>query len=155
MIRLRVVVVCCVLWLTAAQAGAATLTVAWDPVPDASVAGYVLYWGTQSGAYISSVDVGGQTERQLTALAEGTTYYFVVRAYNAARSLGNPSHEVSASTLSASGPSDCMPGADQNLIGREARCRDPDADREWRHCAREQQLCYRSPARCFLSVRPR
>src|SRR6185437_6469199 len=77
---------------TAAQA--ATLTLAWDANPE-PVSGYILYWGSQSGQYTQSLDVGKTTSRSLNGLANNTPYYFIVRAYNSAGMLSAPSIEVS------------------------------------------------------------
>src|ERR1700676_5105768 len=80
-------------WAGAAQA--ATLTLTWDPDPEPDVAGYSLYWGSHSGVYTNSVDVGNQTSWQVTGLVNGTPYYFVVRAYNTSSMWSAPSVEVS------------------------------------------------------------
>src|SRR5512145_1325319 len=76
-------------------ANAASLTLAWNPNSDGNTAGYVVYWGTRSGAYVSSLDVGNQTTRTLSGLTDGMPYYFVVRAYNSSGMLSGPSVEVS------------------------------------------------------------
>ena len=57
------------------------VTVAWDandPVPD----GYILYWGTSSGNYPNSHDVGAATQYTIPGLQDGLTYYFAVKAYD-------------------------------------------------------------------------
>ena len=57
------------------------VTVAWDesnPVPD----GYILYWGTSSGNYPDSHDVGNATQYTIPGLQDGLTYYFAVKAYD-------------------------------------------------------------------------
>ena len=88
------------------SARAATLTLAWNPNPESDLAGYFVYWGTQSGSYTSSLIVGNRTEQQVTGLADNTTYYFVVKAYNTAGSFSGPSAEVSGTT-SGSTPGAC------------------------------------------------
>jgi len=58
-----------------------SVTVAWDasnPVPD----GYILYWGTSSGNYPDSHDVGNATQYTIPGLQDGLTYYFAVKAYD-------------------------------------------------------------------------
>jgi len=75
---------------------AASLTVAWDPPSDGMTVGYVLSYGTSPGSYSQTVDVGDATSCALNDLLEGTTYYFVVRAYDAAGNMSDPSGEVSA-----------------------------------------------------------
>jgi hypothetical protein len=49
------------------------------------VSGYTIYYGLSHGSYTFSDDVGNVTQYSLDnfSLSEGTTYYFVVRAYNA------------------------------------------------------------------------
>jgi predicted phage tail protein len=69
--------------------------VAWDANEDPYTVGYRLYGGTASGQYIWSVDVGNTTSASLPPLPAGSTYYFVVRAYNSAGQLGLPSNEAS------------------------------------------------------------
>jgi hypothetical protein len=78
-IALLVPILCPAAW--AAQ----TMPLAWDPNPDASVAGYVVYYGNKSGNYSSRIDVGTNTATTISGLKEGQTNYFAVTAYNAAR----------------------------------------------------------------------
>jgi len=58
------------------------VTVGWDENPETNIAGYKLYYGTSSGNYTNTVDVGFQTQYTLTNLQEGVTYFFAVAAYN-------------------------------------------------------------------------
>jgi hypothetical protein len=69
-----------------------TVTAAWDRNTDAFTTGYRLYYGTASGNYQWSVDVGNVVSAPLN-LAAGR-YFFTVRAYNAAYQYGPPSNEV-------------------------------------------------------------
>ena len=95
--RLAVIVIVLALaWTRVSES--ATLTLAWDQSTDLNVAGYVLYWGTNSGVYSSQSNVGNQSLVQVGGLADGTNYYFVVSAYNAAGQLSLPSAEVSGQT---------------------------------------------------------
>ena len=57
-------------------------TATWNANPEPDIAGYILSWGTQSGVYSTSVDVGHVTTYQISTLTPGQSYYFVVRAYN-------------------------------------------------------------------------
>ena len=61
----------------------ASKTVSWTAVPDSSVLGYKLYWGTVSHQYDSTVDVGSTVSYTVSGLRQGTTYFFAVSAYNA------------------------------------------------------------------------
>ena len=64
-------------------ADAATIRLAWDASPDADVAGYIVVYGTASGSYTASMDVGKQLSCDVQGLADGRTYYFAVKAYTA------------------------------------------------------------------------
>ena len=80
---------------SARVSAAANLTLAWDPSGDTAVTGFVLYYGTASRSYTQQVNVGATTSYTLSGLTVGTTYYFAVRAYNAAGVLSDFSEEVS------------------------------------------------------------
>ena len=91
---------------------AADVTLAWDPNPT-TPDGYRLYYGTASGNYTESIDVGNVTQYTLTDLSETVTYFIVARAYNDSGESGN-SNEVSwtydvpdtvAPSVNVSGPS--------------------------------------------------
>ncbi len=91
----------------------------WDHLPSADLAGYNVYYGTVSGQYIQrrSVDKAANS-LTIRALPVGTTYYFAVRAVNAAGeetvfsqevgvSVGNPRTSTApfnASTLTTKTP---------------------------------------------------
>jgi hypothetical protein len=60
----------------------ASKALSWTAVPDSSVLGYKLYWGTMSHQYESVVDVGFNPSYTLSGLRPGTTYFFAVSAYN-------------------------------------------------------------------------
>ena len=63
-------------------ARAAQLSVTWDPSGDSDVAGYKIYYGTQSGTYTEVIDAGNSTSCTLPDLAVGTTYYIAATAYD-------------------------------------------------------------------------
>jgi hypothetical protein len=91
---------------------AATLTVGWDPSSAPGVAGYLVSYGQQPGVYTSVVDAGNQTAESIPGLADGTTYYFAVRAYDAAGLKSGYSTEIGGTTpeaVSVPQPPD-MPG---------------------------------------------
>jgi hypothetical protein len=60
----------------------ASKTLSWTAVPDPSVEGYKLYWGTVSHVYESNVDVGPSATHTLSGLRPNTQYFFAVSAYN-------------------------------------------------------------------------
>lgn len=55
---------------------AGSVSLAWDPSPDATVVGYKVYYGVAPGNYTNSAAVGNVTNATLTGLDNGTTYYF-------------------------------------------------------------------------------
>lgn len=81
-----------VIWfsLPAALLGTTTLaalppsdvTLAWNPSPSTSVAGYRLYQGAASQTYTNTIDVGDLTSVTVSNLTAGTTYFFAVTAYD-------------------------------------------------------------------------
>ncbi len=61
-----------------------TVTLAWDPSPDATMTNYNIYVGTASGTYdVSTNLVGNVTLGTVTGLAWGTIYYYAVIASDA------------------------------------------------------------------------
>jgi hypothetical protein len=81
--------------LAPATAIAGDVRLAWDPSPDATVVGYIIYYGPASGNYTDSVDVGNQTTYVIPNLSAGAPHYFIVRGYTADKQLSAPSNEVS------------------------------------------------------------
>jgi fibronectin type III domain protein len=63
-------------------------TLSWDAVPDSSVLGYKVYWGTSSHHYDTHVVAGGNTSYTVTGLRHGKKYFFAVSAYNVAGESG-------------------------------------------------------------------
>ncbi len=74
----------------------AAFTLAWDPNTEPDLAGYKLYYGTSSGSYQQSVNVGNLTQYSLSNLQDGVTYYFAVTAYDTEGNESGYSNEVSA-----------------------------------------------------------
>ena len=71
------------------------VTLAWDPSGATNVAGYAIWYGTNSGRYIKSLDVGLKTSGTVSNLLERGTYYFAVTAYSQDRIHSDPSQELS------------------------------------------------------------
>ena len=84
-------VMCAMLGL-AAPASGDTITLAWDPSPDSSVIGYVLYVNGPSG-YSQSFDVGRSYGYTFTEAITGQQYCFAVAAYSATVT-GSPTPQV-------------------------------------------------------------
>ena len=60
----------------------ATVTLAWDANTEPDLAGYKIHYGTASGVYSHTIDVGNVTEHILTELDDGVTYYLAATAYD-------------------------------------------------------------------------
>jgi hypothetical protein len=68
--------------LSPSFAGAVQITLAWDPNDEPDVAGYIVYYGTQSGAYDFDVDVGNYDSVTISGLEKNMKYYLAVTAYD-------------------------------------------------------------------------
>src|SRR5882724_9950305 len=81
-------------------AGSATTvraaTATWNANPEPDIAGYILSYGTSSGIYTQSINVGNVTT-VLVPLTPGQQYFFVVQAYNTSALVSPFSTEVSFS----------------------------------------------------------
>jgi hypothetical protein len=77
-----------------------TISLAWDANSESDLAGYKLYYGTASGVYSNSVDVGMATQSggtvtyTLTGLTSGQIYYIVATAYDTSNNESGYSNEV-------------------------------------------------------------
>jgi hypothetical protein len=78
-----------------------SVSLAWDPSPDISVAGYMVRYGDASGVYTSSLDVGKSTSTVIPGPLDGATYYIVVTAYNSTATESSPSNEVTHNSSAA------------------------------------------------------
>ena len=93
-VGLLFVVLVALLGLGSTLQAVAPVTASWNPNPESDIAGYKLSYGTQSGNYTTTVDVGNVTTWTISTLSPGIRYYFVVRAYNTAGLLSPASAEV-------------------------------------------------------------
>jgi hypothetical protein len=73
---------------------AGKVTLAWNPNPDPTVAGYMLHCGVVSHAYVTALDAGAATTTVVEGLVPGITYFFAVSAYNASGIEGPLSDEL-------------------------------------------------------------
>ncbi len=80
--------------LFASRARAAQVTLAWDPNSETDLAGYKMHYGTASGTYASTIDVGNTTTCTVPDLTTGTTYFFAVTAYTTSNTESGYSNEV-------------------------------------------------------------
>src|SRR5712671_3197936 len=76
-----------------AQAGQ-NVTLAWDPTPDTSVVGYLVYYGLAGGSSTNSLDAASQTTATVSNLTAGATEFIYVTAYNAQRVQSLPSNLI-------------------------------------------------------------
>jgi hypothetical protein len=94
--------------VVAQAAGAAGLTVAWDPVAESHLAAYVVSYGTAPGAGTDNVIVTSTVSRvRLENLNPGTRYYISVRSLGTSGQFSVPSAEVNGvanDTLPAAAP---------------------------------------------------
>jgi hypothetical protein len=83
--------------LSATTAGTATL--AWNAGTDSDLTGYKVYRGTASGTYGAPLTTlpKATTNYTATGLQNGTTYFFVITAYDSAGNESTYSNEVSKS----------------------------------------------------------
>lgn len=104
---------------------AGDVTLAWDANTDSDIAGYILWYGTQSGSYITSIDVGNRTQWTLPGLPDGQRYYFAVQAYNSVRNMSLMSTEVAADVVADTTSSQ------QSGSGSTSACKSPRPGANW------------------------
>jgi subtilisin-like proprotein convertase family protein len=84
--------------------GTSSVTLAWDPnTTDPGIVGYELYYGTTSGVYSVTNDVGNVTTATVSGLLPGTTYYFCVTDHNTSGLESPPSNELAYQVPSTGG----------------------------------------------------
>lgn len=98
----KLITTCTGMLLGAAHVYAGQTTLAWDANTDPAVAGYMVYYGQNSGNYSGKADAGNKASYTVAALMDGRTYYYAVTAYDASRAESGFSNEAS-STISTSG----------------------------------------------------
>jgi hypothetical protein len=102
----------------------------WNANVDGVTEGYRVYVRQEPGPYDDGVDVGDDTEFPVN-LVPGTTYRFIVRAYNADLVLGPPSTELvfpvpnTPPVMTNPGPQNNAPG---NVIALTLTATDSDGD---------------------------
>jgi hypothetical protein len=115
-----------ILTFSATFAHSAEVTLAWDSNTEPDLAGYKIYYKTESsgppynGTGLtegdSPIDVGNQTEFTLHGLTDNVTYFFVVTAYNTLGVESDYSEEATYSTINRPPVADA--GPDQTVNGR-------------------------------------
>ncbi len=86
------------------KAHAAQATLNWDASTSSGVTGYKLYYGTASGSYSQSMDVGNATSYTVSGLSDGQKYYFAAKAYNSTGNQSAYSNETSYTTAALPAP---------------------------------------------------
>lgn len=99
--------------VSAAQAG--TIRLQWDPSPEADIAGYMVWVGTEPGVYTNSFDVGNTTTFDYVEPVAGERYYFAVTAYTTDLLFSPMSAEVVANVNAA--PTLVNPGDQTHDVG--------------------------------------
>lgn len=79
-----------------AEFGDMRIFISWDQNTESDLGGYKIYYGTASGAYDHTADVGTRGSYTLEGLANGVTYYIAVSAVDLAENESGLSAEVSA-----------------------------------------------------------
>ena len=85
--------------------GLQNVSLAWNANTDTNVAGYYLYFGTNSTNLSSRVDVGNNTTATITGLSgKSVNYYFQATAYNNSRMESPPSNQAQFTTFQQQRP---------------------------------------------------
>ena len=95
------------------SATSAEVSLEWDAVDDPRVAFYELHWGSASGVYEHLEQISGTTAT-VQDLAEGSTYYFAVRACAQAAALCSAFSREISSTIAYRPPTADFVVAKQN-----------------------------------------
>jgi len=82
------------IFFLSAPVQSAQVTLQWDPNLEADLAGYRVYYGTSTGNYSHSLDVGMTTTCTISNLQDGMPYYFAATAYDSALAESEFSSEV-------------------------------------------------------------
>lgn len=85
-----------ILFLAAsARALTANVTLGWNASSSSNVAGYTIYYGTQSGQYTVAVPVSNVTNVTIKGLTPGVTYYFAATSRDSSNNESAFSPEIS------------------------------------------------------------
>ncbi len=76
---------------------AVSIEVSWNANTETDLAGYKVYYGTQSGTYASTLNTGKTTTATIDNLQTGKTYYVTMSAYDTSGNESEKSAEVSIS----------------------------------------------------------
>ena len=107
---------------------AASVDLEWDPNTEPQLVGYKIYWGTSSGNYAFSKNVGKTTVCTITGLDEGKTYYFAATAYDAAGTESDYSNQITYSIPLSDADGDGVPDSQDAFPSNPAETTDTDRD---------------------------
>jgi fibronectin type 3 domain-containing protein len=93
--RRRVLFLSLIISLFATTAFALGIRVTWQANTESDLAGYKIYYGTQSGVYGAPIDAGNVTQKDILNLRDGVTYYVAVTAYDLSGNESAKSQEAS------------------------------------------------------------
>ncbi|MCD6199355.1 MAG: fibronectin type III domain-containing protein [Deltaproteobacteria bacterium] len=97
----------CLILMLPVIAQAASITMTWNRNQEPDIAGYKIFYGTQSGYYTDSITVNDtvnqpqQRSYTIAGLSEGTTYYFVLKAFDRIGQESEYSNEILLITTSS------------------------------------------------------
>ncbi|MGD8334649.1 MAG: fibronectin type III domain-containing protein, partial [Desulfobacterales bacterium] len=104
------------------------VTIGWDANTEPELAGYKIYWGTSSGNYTSSKDVGKTTTATIDGVEEGTTYNLVVTAYDNQGNESGYSNQVSFTLPLSDSDGDGVPNNEDAFPSDPSETIDSDGD---------------------------
>jgi chitinase len=114
--------------MLSAAAYAASVELEWDPNTEPQLAGYKVHWGTSSGNYTTSKNVGNTTFCTITGLDEGKTYYFAATAYDGDGIESDYSNQIAYTLPLSDSDGDGVPDSQDAFPSNPAETTDTDGD---------------------------
>lgn len=118
--------VCLALGGSSTSLEAATVSLAWDPPvnntdgsPVANLAGYRLYYGTNSQVYFGQIMAGLTPTATVSNLQEGVTYYFAAVAFNETGVESSYSEEITWTPKALDSDNDGMSDNQEQAAGTD------------------------------------
>ncbi len=109
---------------TSTNGRSAQVSLAWDPNREESISGYKIYYGSSSGDYGSSIDVGNRTNYTITGLENGRIYYIAITAYNNIGSESTYSEEIALKATFGAGLQTSPKGSTEKNVLQHSDTRD-------------------------------
>lgn len=95
------------------------LEISWNAVSEAT--GYIISYGTSSGTYPNTIDVGNTTSAVIGSLTNNTTYYLIVNAYS------QPTYYISISAYDVEIPANESKPVNEAIVTLSQRTQSPDS----------------------------